>query len=150
MATGSLNWCVTEDEGKNLRLPGKGENMKSRITSLTLVLLSAVLWSVSLIILSTSPVSAADEIKPLPAEMEPYYYSIMRPDQATLQEWQEEYEAAPTAYIDPDIQNLLLNAKSSGDSFDLLNYIKYEPWDRIVTTVKRIWAGAITTLTRVV
>jgi len=114
--------------------------MKPHTKTFTFFLLSAVLWLASAILL-IAPNVAAGENTPLPAEMEPYYNSIMRPDKATLQKWQEEYELAPAVYIDPDIKKIL-NTKAKGVYFDLLDYIKYDPQDRNQGDCGNCWVWA--------
>ncbi len=116
--------------------------MKSHPKALFFVLFFVELWfiSVSPPVLSNA---AAEEIKPLPAEMEPYYHSIMRPGEATLLEWQDEYDALPEVYIDPDIQNVILNARAKGsDYFDLLPYLKYNPLQRAQYWCGNCWVWA--------
>lgn len=115
--------------------------MKPHSKTIMLFLLSAGLWFVSAILFMV-PNAAAGENMPLPPEMEPYYNSIMRPDEATLQKWQEEYELAPAVYIDPDIRNLILNSKAKGVYFDLLDYIKYVPEERNQNPCGNCWVWA--------
>ncbi len=118
---------------------GEEEVMKSRTNIMIPILLVVCFVS---IFSATVPYLAAEEFIPLPAEMEPYYNSIMRPDEATLLEWQEEYDAAPEVYIDPDIQNILLNARTKGDHFDLLSYLKYNPVERNQGACGNCWVWA--------
>ena len=58
--------------------------------------------------------------------------SIMRPDRETRLRWIEEYESAPFAINDEEIELRLSNAQAQmvGTSINLLNYLQYTPSER--------------------
>ena len=72
--------------------------------------------------------------------------SVMHPDQATLQRWINDYETAPKAPIDEQIQLRLTQAAAQGvgTSLSLLNYIQYTPSERNQAWCGDCWAWAAT------
>jgi len=62
--------------------------------------------------------------------------TIMHPDQETLQEWMEEIETAPEAYIDES-----LSAPLTG-SYSLLSHLDYVPTERNQGSCGNCWAWA--------
>lgn len=71
-------------------------------------------------------------------------YPVMRPDKATLLKWAEDYEEAPKAYIDPEIQDLLQaqSEAKTGKSYSVLSNISYVPAERQQGSCGNCWVWA--------
>ena len=78
---------------------------------------------------------ASDSSRPL---------TFMRPSQETLMKWEEEYERAPRAYIDKDIERRLRAAKQQGlsTSMSLLGCLDYTPSQRYQDACANCWVWA--------
>ena len=72
--------------------------------------------------------------------------SIMRPDIDTLFKWIKEYEAAPKAFIDDEINRRVmgLQAQGFGTSLSLLNHLQYTPNERQQGYCGNCWNWAST------
>ncbi len=92
-----------------------------------LILLVVGIWYTAAFEISISQ-AQEQKIGPLPAELEQYHRSIMRPDHATLSKWLDAYTLAPEVYIDQNIQRRLVSKGVDGlpTSINLLNYIRIE------------------------
>ena len=75
-------------------------------------------------------------------------YPVMRPDLETWIKWMNDYETAPKAKIDEEINFMLYQAQSLnyGTSMDLLGHIDYDPIQRSQGTCGNCWAWAGTGL----
>jgi hypothetical protein len=75
-------------------------------------------------------------------------YPVMRPDLETWIKWMNDYETAPKAKIDEEINFMLYQAQSFnyGTSMDLLGHIDYDPIQRSQGTCGNCWAWAGTGL----
>ncbi len=73
-------------------------------------------------------------------------YPVMRPDPDTLLRWMIEYEAAPQARIDPDIESKLYLARvlDLGTSLDLRGQIDYDAGLRDQGACANCWVWAAT------
>ncbi len=78
-------------------------------------------------------------------------FSLMRPDRETLLKWIEEYETAPRAPLDPEIQFMLAEAQdmNAGTSLSLLNYLQYNPSERLQGNCGNCWVWAGTAITEI-
>lgn len=67
-------------------------------------------------------------------------YPVMRPDNATLKQWLDDYNAAPLAFIDPALREKI----KTSDSHSLLGRISYNPDERNQGSCGDcwVWAGA--------
>jgi len=72
--------------------------------------------------------------------------SIMRPDIDTLFKWIKEYEGAPRAFIDDEINRRMmgLQAQGFGTSLSLLSHLQYTPTERSQGTCGNCWNWAST------
>ena len=72
--------------------------------------------------------------------------SIMRPDIETLFKWIKEYEAAPRAFIDDEINRRVmgLQAQGFGTSLSLLSHLQYTPSERAQGYCGNCWNWAAT------
>ena len=70
--------------------------------------------------------------------------SIMRPDRESRLKWMEDYEMAPRAFIDGQINSRLFQAQteSLGTSLSLLNYLQYTPSERDQGSCGNCWVWA--------
>ena len=77
--------------------------------------------------------------------------SIMRPDRETRLRWIEEYERAPFAINDEEIELRLSNAQAQmvGTSINLLNYLQYTPSERSQGSCGNCWVWANTGITEI-
>jgi hypothetical protein len=71
-------------------------------------------------------------------------YPVMRPDPGTFQRWMIDYEAAPKALIDPNVDSFLYLAGifDQGTSMDLLDDIDYDPTLRNQGRCGNCWVWA--------
>ena len=69
---------------------------------------------------------------------------IMHPDEETLRRWMEDYENAPTAFIDEVIHSRLGHAQALGvgTSMSLLGYLQYTPSERYQGSCGDCWVWA--------
>jgi C1A family cysteine protease len=70
--------------------------------------------------------------------------SIMRPDRETRLKWIDEYERAPLAVINKEIELRLTEAQAQGveTSVNLLNYLQYNPSQRSQGSCGNCWVWA--------
>ena len=70
--------------------------------------------------------------------------AIMHPDEETLQRWIDDYENAPTAFLDGVIHHRLGQAEAlgAGTSMNLLGYIQYTPSQRNQASCSDCWVWA--------
>ena len=82
------------------------------------------------------------------SERERIRMSGMHPDLQTLQEWEEDYARAPSAYIDPQIQQTLDEAevRAAPTSMSLLEQLTYTASERNQGSCGNCWAFAGTGL----
>lgn len=109
--------------------------MKMRLTLITVL---ALLLSLTAVVFAQE--ESANSFEVLRA-------SLMRPDDATLDRWYQEYLNAPEAYIDPAIQERLLsNIRATKPLPILLDHITYTPSQRNQGGCGNCWVWAGTGL----
>ena len=70
--------------------------------------------------------------------------SIMRPDRDTRLKWKEDYQNAPRAFIDENINERIVQSQERfvGTSISLLNYLEYTPSERDQGYCGNCWVWA--------
>lgn len=68
----------------------------------------------------------------------------MRPDEATLRQWTQDYENAPKAFLDEAIHGRLSQTQAAGlgTSINLLDYLQYKPEERNQGSCSDCWVWA--------
>ena len=103
-----------------------------------------ILWAIILLFLSLVIIGNLWAQPISPAEFSDLDSTIMRPDRETRLKWIEEYENAPLATIDRDVDRWLAQAQAQGvgTSLSLLNYLQYTPNERNQGYCGNCWVWA--------
>jgi len=124
------------------RFQKRGRQKRTRIFLPAILLLFTAL--VSPLCLAVSAAQAQQEV--LPPDYDVTDASIMRPDIETLMQWIREYDSAPKALIDKEINLMLMELQGQGftTSLSLLNHIQYTPSERNQGSCGNCWNWAST------